>query len=253
MEKEKDKLKDKIWIWGGPTPLWGGSMEKDCLLKGANYFEAENVIYMHGKSNHETLDIFKPCKKVLCQLTSINRNDGDQLEDDVTHAENLSWLSLDYENIKGGMIDDLSTYLEGFSPEKLRDVYKALKMHNSKLRLYAVCYTFHLDKNYEKYLPHIDVINLWVWRKNELETIDSDLDKCLKVFPGKPIILGIFMHDYGQTDAAMPLDLLEYNFHKAEQYLAEGKIEGIVILGDREIKKHPDQAEWIKNHLKALF
>ena len=40
-----------------------------------------------------------------------------------------------------------------------------------------------------------------------------------------------------------------YELDKAREYLTAGLIEGVVILGDREIKKWPRQAETIRNYL----
>lgn len=241
--------KDKVWLWGGPTELWGGTMDKDCLVKGAAYFGTENLVYVYGENNRDMLDQYKSFKKVLCQITHVNRNPDSQPEDDVANAENLSQISLNYDNIAGGIIDDLSTTLERFPPDKLAAIYRALKSRNPLLQLYAVAYTFELEKDFSGHLPYIDAVNLWVWRKHELADLDQGIERCAAVFPGKPVILGIFMHDYGSSETAIPLSLLEYNFTKARQYLSEGKIEGVVVLGDREIAKHPVQAQWIKKRL----
>lgn len=46
-----------------------------------------------------------------------------------------------------------------------------------------------------------------------------------------------------------PPELLIYELDKAREYLTAGLIEGVVILGDREIKKWPEQAETIRNYL----
>ena len=245
---------DKVWVWGGPTSKWGGTMEKDCLVKGADYFRAKNIMYLHGPINDEMINIFKQFKKVICQLTHINRNPGAQIEDDVANAEKLSEFSLRYKNIVGGIIDDLSTNLEKFSPEKLRNIHSALTKHNSSLELYGVVYTeglLHID--FKKYLPFIDVINLWVWKKSNLRNLDRDIKRCQQIFPDKPIILGLYIHDYGESDKAMPIDLLAYQFNKAKEYIQQRKIDSFVILGDREIKKHPSQAGWIRNFLEENF
>lgn len=248
--------KSHIWIWGGPTPLWGGTVEKDCLVKGADYFSAENVVYVYGSNNNEMLDLLKKFKKVICQITHINRSTpGISPDDDIADAENLSKLSLKYKNIIGGIIDDFSEKI--FSPMKLKAINEALKKHNPHLKLYTVVYTdnegFIINNSIKKYLKYIDAINLWVWHKSSLEQIDLDLERFKKIFNNKPILLGIFMHDYGDSDKAMPVDLLRWQFNRAKRYIQSGKIEGSVILGDREINKHPVQAEWIKKYLLKEF
>ena len=61
---------------------------------------------------------------------------------------------------------------------------------------------------------------------------------------------GVFLHDYGRSDAGMPPELLVYELDKAREYLTAGMIEGVVILGDREIKKWPEQAETVRRYLR---
>ena len=60
-------------------------------------------------------------------------------------------------------------------------------------------------------------------------------------------MMGVFMHDYGASDLGMPTEMLEFQLHKARKYLSEGKINDIVILGDREIAQWPANAKAIKN------
>ena len=62
--------KENVWLWGGPTPSWGGSMDKDTSVKGAEYFGLDNVIYLHGAINEEAMVIHKKCKKLLCAENS---------------------------------------------------------------------------------------------------------------------------------------------------------------------------------------
>lgn len=247
--------KENVWLWGGPTPKWGGTMDKDTSVKGAEYFGLDNVVYVYGAINEETMAIHKKCKKLLCQLTQINRSPDAQSESNVENAERLSRLSLKYPNIKGGIIDDLTgNYGYNISRAEVKNIYDALKKHNSGLKLYAVVYAHELDGDAVKILaPYIDCVNLWVWSKDELTDLDLTVEKCRAVLPGKEIMMGIFMHDYGASDLGMPSELLEFQLHKARQYLAEGKINDLVILGDREIAKWPVAAGVIKKFLNSQF
>ena len=43
--------KDKVWLWGGPTPEWGGSMQPDTLVSNARYFDIENGVYVYGATS----------------------------------------------------------------------------------------------------------------------------------------------------------------------------------------------------------
>ena len=213
------------------------------------------MVYVYGAINEETIAIHKNCKKLLCQLTQISRSPGAQCESNVENAEKLSRLSLKYPNIKGGIIDDLiGNYGVNISRAEVKNVYDALKKHNAGMKLYAVVYAHELDSDIIKILaPYIDCVNLWVWEKYDLPDLDLIIEKCRKAFPGKEIMMGIFMHDYGASDLGVPPEMLEFQLHKAGKYLSEGKLHDIVILGDREIAKWPAAAGVIKKFLNSQF
>jgi len=240
-----------VWLWGGPTPYWGGSMEKDTSVKGAAYFGIENVVYVYGAVDEEAMEIHKECRRLLCQLTRINRTPDAQSESNVENAERLSRLSLAYPNIEGGIIDDLiGNYGRSISRDEVRDVYRGLKKHNAAMRLYAVVYASELELACLPILaPYIDCVNLWVWRKTDLPDLDLIVEKCRAAFPGKEIMMGVFMHDYGASDLGMPSGLLEFQLERARRYVLDGRVRDVVILGDREIAKWPDAARTVKRFL----
>ena len=117
--------------------------------------------------------------------------------------------------------------------------------------MYGVVYVHELDeKDFSHIQPYMDVVNLWFWHKDEILEYDEKLALCRSKFPGKPIIQGIFLHEYGYSDAGNLPELLIYQLDKAREYMTKGIVEGVIILGDREIKKWPLQAETVRNYLK---
>ena len=46
---------DDLWLWGGPTPEWGGSPDPDTLVKTARYFDAQNGIYVYGPTDRKSV------------------------------------------------------------------------------------------------------------------------------------------------------------------------------------------------------
>ena len=243
---------DKLWVWGGPTPYWGGSMADDTLVRGAKYFNAENGVYVYGPTNEKMMGVHSGFKRLLCQINSNCRSPGAQENSsDQEDAERLSRLSLQFPNIMGAMCDDLaSKYQKAVLPDVMKECYSALKKHNERLQMYGVVYTWELEvKDYNPVLPYIDAVALWFWRLEELIKYDHYMELVRRLFPGKKIVQGVFIHEYGRSDSANPPHLLKYQLDKTRQYMAEGLIEGVIILGDREIKKWPESAEAVKNYL----
>ena len=170
---------------------------------------------------------------------------------DESNAEELSRLSLEFPNIVGAMCDDVSVHFRNVVlPEAFAARSRALKKHNAKLKMYGVVYAQELGrKDFSPILPYLDVVNLWFWNMEEILDYDRYLESCRATFPGKPILQGIFLHDYGTSDAGAPPSLLRHQLDKAREYLTRGIVEGVVILGDREIAKWPGSAAAVRDYL----
>ncbi len=247
--------KENLWIWGGPHPEWGGSLKKDTLMQNVKYFNAENGIYVYGPVSEEMIALHSGLKKMLVMVTNTCRAPGQQPESDAECAEKLSRLSLKYPNITGGMMDDMTASLTTITAEKIQQVKTVsenLKKHNPALELYGTVYSHELEeKDFDEINPYIDGVNLWFWYQEVLLDLEARVELCRKKFHGKKILLGLFIHDYGTADAGTVPDLLLHQLKVSRKLLAENKITGLVILGDREILKWPEQAGLIKGFLAA--
>ena len=247
--------KDNVWVWGGPTPSWGGSMAKDASIKAANYFGFDNVMYVYGPLNEETMEIHKNCGKVICHLGQNCRTQGAQALGDIEEAELLSKLSVKYPNVRGGVVDDMIGNSWGkYNHNIYKGMHDALKKHNPEMELYGVVYTHELDMPQARFLSDcIDRVILWTWDSDELAKLEMNVEKCRTVFPGKKIMMGVFMFDYGlKIMPNTPASML-YQLTKAKKFLQEGKIDDVVILGDREIEKCPEAAVTIKDFFAKEF
>ena len=247
------KLNDYVWVWGGPTAQWGGSMDDDSLLQGGQYFGARNVLYVYGPHSDTMLSLLNPFDRVVCQIGSNCRNPEAVPPDTVAEAEQLSALSLRFPNVVGAVVDDFDTGAEKFPATKMAALHTALRSRNPSLKLHVVTYTERRHDGYEDLLPYIDVVTMWVWKQCDIAVLDASLKAIRGEFPGKAVYMGVFLHDYGETDAAQPVERLNYQFDRGRAYLAEGLLDGIIILGDREIRKHPVQAAFVRDYLARHF
>jgi hypothetical protein len=190
-------------------------------------------------------------------------------EESKEEALKISKLSKTYGNLDGGILDySFAGFASrGGTAAHLKEIQSGLKAHNPSLKLYWMTYTGDVDPKWSEYLPYVDVINLWEPRRENLKNLDSSLDRCAEVFPGKPVLLGLYLADYwarrlrpGEEDEwqwhrdwavePMPVELLELQFSKAIQYVNEDRIIGFSILGESLIDMFPDTAQWIRDFLK---
>ena len=181
-------------------------------------------------------------------MTDTCRAEQFQPESDEECATKASAFSAKYPNIVSGMLDDATrtghnttTTLDG---EVFRRIQQSAKSHNPAMQISCVIYMHELDQyDFTPMLPYIDRVVLWFWSKQDLLRLDERFECCRQIFAGKEILMGIFIHDYGCADLANPPECLKYQMHKAARLIKENKLGGIVILGDREIRKWPASAK----------
>lgn len=259
-EPERRFRADEVWVWGGPTPQWGGSLAPDTLVRGAAYFSAVNGVYVYGPVTAEMLAVHAGFQRLFCQVTRICRAPGAQPESDEENATRLGRLSRRFPNLVGGIIDDMAGIgrVPGnpvVQPEKLQAVRAALRQENPALQLFGVVYRHEIRPDspgrmdFSRVAPLLDGVFFWFWEGAELLTLDADVESCRQAFPGKTVYLGLFIHDYGTCDTGAMPAMLEFQLRRARALLAAGKISGLVILGDREIAKWPESAAAVRAYL----
>lgn len=259
-EDKTPTLKDKMWTWGyviaGKTPAMVPFVKPNpsrCSLEtAAAYLGTPNVVFMN--SNHNINNLEPECfghiassQKIICALQH-----GKYKET----AERVSRLSKEHPNIIGGLIDDFREKTgpsKAITPEETKAIYEALKRENPALKLYVVRYTWQDQRELIPFLPFIDVINLWVWvpdAKVWRETLAPEIDK-IAALTKKPFVLGLFLHDYGSSGKAMPMNILEMQCVKAVELLKNAKIQGIIYLqsGWFDDEGHRPQIQWLKQYL----
>jgi len=246
-----------VWVWDGPSidfPMGPSIMG---LGEGTRYFRARNVFYLFADTTDFALTKLKGFKEVVCDITKwkyigtpISEGGKYAFLPSKDEALRLSKFSLRYKNVVGGIMDDLGPGTRT-RPEDLKETYQALKMHNQALHLYAVFYTHEFDRPIiEEYLPYVDVVNIWVWNNTQdLKKLDLYINQCADVFPNKSILLGLYLYDF-PTQQPMPMDLLEFEFNKAVQYVRDEKIIGFSILASSLIDHFPQTAEWVRGFLE---
>jgi hypothetical protein len=152
-------------------------------------------------------------------------------------------------NLVGGIVDDLSSNIPGgkYTPDSVATIYRRLKACGSHLKLYAVIYTRNFDLDFAAYLPHMDVVSLWVWQSRDLPELDRHVERCRELFPGKPIVLGLYLYEY-PARRAMPIDLVQFEFRRARDYVRQGLIQGYQVLGSYLVEElATPQALWVRD------
>ncbi len=249
------------WVWEGHGLDPGVHPSIFGVGEGAEYFGLRKVHYMFHPNTALAMEKLRGMDEVVCDIskwTFVDTEGGGSrcqvdagLERICAEARTVAQLSTRFTNITGAIHDDMKGLVEreGISAEAYAKVPTALKAVNDTLRLWAVVYTHELDwPGWVELMPHIDVVNLWVWRAEDLHTLDEGLDRCRRLFGRRPIIIGCYLRDY-PTAAPVPMDALAYQWRRIARYLEEGKIDGYAILAAVLIDGHQQQARWVRDFI----
>jgi len=168
-------------------------------------------------------------------------------------AELVSQLSLKYPNITGAFHDDMLGLVrrEGITPQQYAEIYAAVKSANPKLKLWVVVYTHELSApEWADFAPYMDVVNLWIWKSEDIPTQDEEIMRCRKLFPDKPIIMGAYLRDY-TLRAPVPLERVQRQWESIARNIEAGRLAGYSILSANLIDGHLEQALWIRDFIAA--
>ena len=242
-------VRDRLWIWGHEAGAHNGSWGlKDSSrmtpAEGAYYLGVPNMIMVRFAGQPSaTLEQyhlpFLPLKRVVWSVV----NDGKAADDDKQgDLDAVLRLAGRFPNITGLIIDDF--FLGGPTPEGAisQCSLKGLETFRQRLHgaarpldLWMVLYDHDLRRlppnKVTQHAAPFDVVTFWTWEAGNLERLDDNLAAAQAVVPGKPIVLGCYLYDYGgKTPGPMPIERMEYQCRKGLEWLREGRIVGMIFL-----------------------
>ncbi len=256
-------MREAGWVWEGQGLDPGVHPSIFGAGEGAAYFGLSRAHHMFHPNDDLAMTKLSGLDEVVCDISKWRFKDtegggsacyGDAAYQTVrAEAANVSRLSLGYPNITGAIHDDMKGLVEreGITPDRYADIHAALKRDNPELKLWSVVYTHELDPAvWADFLPFIDVVNLWVWNAKDLHKLDDDLERCREIFAPRPIVIGCYIRDY-PSQAAVPMDRLQYQWERVAAHLTDGKIAGYAILGSVLIDVHQEHARWMRDFIAS--
>ncbi len=260
-------MKEAGWVWEGIGFDPGVEPTVYGVGEGATYFGVPGANFIFHPNNEVNFAKLSHVPKVTGDISKWiwyeTRAESDRFtfaqgrKDDpeivAAEAAEVSRLSLEFPNIVGAFIDDTHGVAahEKATPDAPAKIKEALRRHNPDLDLWIVVYTHEFENEYwQEWVDAVDVINLWVWEYENLVNIDEYIEGCRKVFPDKPIVMGIYIRDY-PSQSPVPLDFLEIELNAILKHLEAGTMTGYNILGNCLIDQHPEQAKFIREFIHS--
>lgn len=257
------RLRDLGWVWEGQGVDPGVYPSIYGLGEGCEYFGLTRANFLFHPNDRCALEKLARLDQVTCDISQsypgyeregVDRARLGAPEGTRAEAQRVSRLSLDFPNLAGGFFDDLKGIMKkhDYSIEQLAATREALGGANPALKMWGVVYGHELDDAdlWASVAPYVDVVNLWVWQSADLDHLDEYVERAGQLFPGKPIITGCYLRDYG-LPAPVPVERLAFQFDRILHDLSQGRIAGYSILGAVLIDGHRAQAEFVRDFIAA--
>lgn len=264
--------REKFWLWGYlldtvPGKAFFVDGATSCSLETAvNYLGCEGAFWMNPLHDLDAIcdaqmERLAGIPNVIAGLTHVETNGPGLGGWKILYAEaaeKISALSLKYPAIKGALIDDFrsetgpSRYI---TPAELHRINVALKSKNPALKLYIVQY--HTTQNspveLQPYKDDFDGISVWNWVPTEYfwRALYADEIRHLReAFPGKEIIQGQFIHDFGGGAGAMPMEHVTMQCDRIAAQLDAGNIDGWCVIQNGFFCRpdHREAVQYLKNY-----
>jgi hypothetical protein len=254
-------IRDLLWVWGNPEMAKPGqhttaTFAEASPARRAQLLGVPNVVLAGNGVPNDDQEADRQTQEVaahprlIWEISADGSGEGRPFVYQQRMAQ-VRRLVDRYPQIEGVLLDDMSTVGidHGFKPEHIRQIRALLPDKSRAVKLCGVVYTMSLDRpGINDYVKELDVIQLWTWHARDIVDLEKNVAHCEREFPCKPIVLGLYLYDYGEG-RRMPLDLLRQQCDTALKLAHEGRIQGIVFL---TIKNDPEAVAWTANWIKQV-
>jgi hypothetical protein len=159
-------------------------------------------------------------------------------------------------NFAGIMLDDF--FHDGkngkraqWSLDQLAKTRGELKQIGKHLDIYATFYVRQLGLPLGDYLELIDVITLWSMDAADVRNLETNVKKVAAVAPKARKMLGCYVVDYAKKQG-IPLDLMKFQCESGLRLLREGRIEGLIFLGNTAMDLGFESVEWLRQWIQKV-
>ena len=255
------RIRDLMWVWGNPSLATPGPhtvatyaqaspAERAELLDVPHVIMAGRGLPKNDADAEALMQGVNHIPRIIWEIEADPEEGGPPFVYTETIAR-IHWLAQRYSGIEGVLLDDMSSLGldKGFEPKHIRDIVHLLGDRHGPIRTWGVLYTMNYDReNIDAYIHELDGISLWTWHAKDIPDMERNVAVCEERYPGKPILLGLYMYDYGEG-RRMPLDLMEQQCQTALKLAHEGRIEGIVFLS---ITNDGDAVGWTADWIRRV-
>ena len=265
-------VRDKLWLFSNPTNADYGILRKRSVMspfEAAVYMGIPNIFMVQqypGKGEESWYKPFEPpFEQYTIPLTMLKRvawslvGAGGVTKD----WERKQVLSMAHKipNIVGVYLDDFfhdkpGAEVASLTPDQLRDIQRQIKGPDKKMDMYVTFYAHELNMPIAEHLKLIDVIALWMWKPEELASVDSYLAQLDKLAPQSRKMVGVYTTALNENKTpawtGMPVALMQKQCEQALGWLRRGRIEGIIVYGGTTLDLGFEAVDWTREWIRKV-
>ena len=158
-------------------------------------------------------------------------------------------------NFAGVMLDDFFTWSATgkraqWTVEELNSIRQRLKRANPKLDILTTVYLKRFGVPLQDYFDLVDVLTLWSGA-DDLANLEANFAKVEQTLPKARKMLGCYVVDYGRK-TGLPVDLMRRQCETGLRWLRQGRIEGIIFLGNTTMDLGFESVEWTRQWIAKV-
>jgi len=259
-----ETVQDRLWIFtcaANSDYLHLGRRSVMTPVEGAFYLGVPNIIVVQSseaEAPHGRLEpplaqyavAMRPLRRVVWSVV------GSGGFHSAKETAEVLELARQAPNFAGIMLDDFFTgQKQGkraqLAVEELAELRRRLREIDKRLSIFVTLYTSQLELPLRDYLDLIDVVTLWTGNPDELVNLEANLKKTEALVPKVRKMLGCYVVDYGRKQGT-PVPLMKLQCETGLRWLREGRIEGMIFLGNTTMDLGFESVEWTRRWIQSV-
>lgn len=238
-------LLDHLWNWGHLEGSHNLCTGLQCTMTPEEFAEAygiKNAFLVSYGGN-----IQPPFHDMAKRLSGLNQIKWSVLgdastplpDDELGNTKDILEVLEVAPNISGGIVDDFfhEPRMSIYTPDVLLKIRQTMNAKNRDF--WCVLYEHQLDLDLQKYLGSFDGVTFWLWNSDSIKELDSYLEKIFKLVGDKPLMLGVYLWDYGGQKDMDPA-LFEIQIKRYFELIQAHRIQGVIFcsgcIGDADLE-----------------
>jgi len=257
-------VRDRLWIFCCAANSDFPTIGRRSVMtpaEGAFFLGVPNIIMVQSSTTEakygrleppfaQYMYALRPLKRVAWSVV------GSGGFSDPAETEEVLQLAQTQPKFVAAMLDDFFTgRKEGprakWTVEELASFRRRLLAVNKDLRIFATYYVTQTALPLDDYLDLIEVVTLWNGNSTDLVNLESHMKRAEAAAPKAKKMLGCYVVDYHRKEG-VPQELMKHQCETGLRWLREGRIEGIVFLGNTTMDLGFPSVEWTRRWVQEV-